>query len=426
MSKLGQSESCTATAMRSPVSAEAWARQIAHLCASAWECVPEMTRRLSAAGFGPDNWPDWESLVQVPLLRKSSLAGLQTAQPPLGGLASEPRHGGQALYMSPGGILEPHLATAEVRLADLLYAAGIRSDDIVLNGFNYHFTPAGLLFHGALSRLGATCLPGGPQNTELLIQFMVRTRATGFVGIGSHLKLLIDQAEAQGLRVGKDIPLRIALVGAEPNADTLRGELRERYGIHCFDLYGTADVGLVAGDCSARDGLHVHPDVLVEIVDPVRRQRLPEGEVGELVMTVNNPEYPMLRYATGDLCSLLPGPCTCGNPQPRISRIMGRADQSARVRGMLLYEHEIRSVVARFPAIEKCQVELTREASRDIVSALLKVSGAWNESQQEAFEQAFKQKCRLRLDELRFTDDPEAFQGSVLRDQRSSIKVGQT
>lgn len=426
LNKIGQSESGASSAIEANVLSGSVDKQIAQLCEIAWERVPELTKRLRSAGYGPGRWPSWDSLIDVPLLRKSSLAALQTAQPPLGGLAPEPYAKGQTLFMSPGGILEPNLPSAETRLVDLLVAAGIRPDDIILNGFSYHFTPAGLLFHGALNRLGATCLPGGPQNTELLIQYMQRTQATGFVGIGSHLKLLIQQAESAGLVIGSDLPLRIALVGAEPGAEASRAELRERYGIHCFDLYGTADVGLVAGDCSASDGLHVHPDVLVEIVDRETGERLPEGQLGELVITVNNPEYPMLRYATGDLCSVMTSPCSCGDSRPRISRIAGRADRSARVRGMLLYEHEIRQLLVSFPGVQQCSITLTREGDRDQVAGVLMVSdGVWTDEERDAFAQAFRQTCRLRLDSLRFTDDTAEFQSGLLRDHRSLTTVGQ-
>lgn len=427
MSKLGQSGCVTFSRVEAASAAEGADRRIARLCEAAWERVPELTQRLRSAGHGPGHWPRWEDLPRVSLLRKSSFAALQAARPPLGGLAPEPYEGGRTLYMSPGGILEPDLPTAEARLADLLAIAGIRPHDIVLNGFSYHFTPAGPLFHAALNRLGAICLPGGPQNADLLIQFMQRTRASGFVGIGSHLKLLIQQAESAGLVIGRDLPLRIALVGAEPDAETIRVALRERYGIHCFDLYGTADVGLVAGDCGARDGLHVHSDVLVEVVDPETGERLPRGRVGELVLTVNNPEYPMLRYATGDLCSLMAPSCPCGDARPRISRIVGRADRSARVRGMLLYEHEIRQLLTRFPEVEECRIDLTRQDERDHVAGVLMVSdGGWNDEQREAFVQAFRQTCRLRLDTLRFTTDPAGFQSGLLRDHRRSTIAGQS
>lgn len=400
---------------------------IAGLCDSAWERVPHLTLRLREAGFGPGQWPTWTSLARLPVLRKSEFVQLQSSHPPLGGLAPEPLGPGHTLYISPGGILEPDLPSAERRLADLLAAAGMRPDDIVLNGFNYHFTPAGQLFQGALKRLGATCLPGGPQNTELLIQFMQRTRATGFVGIGSHLKVLIQRAEAAGLVVGSDLPLRIALVGAEPNAHALRAELRGRYGIHCFDLYGTADVGLVAGDCSAHEGLHIHPEVLVEVVDPVSGERLPDGQVGELVMTVNNPEYPMLRYATGDLCSVLPAPCHCGDTRQRISAIVGRADRSARVRGMLLYEHEIRQLLTRQPDVQHCRIDLTRHDDRDHVRCRLMTSGGlWDDDRREAFSQAFRQACRLRLDAISFSDDPAEFDSGLLRDLRGTHSGGES
>lgn len=396
---------------------------IARLCETAWQQVPELTARLQAAGYGPGNWPTWDQLVALPLLRKSSFAARQAQHPPLGGLAREP-HGASTLFMSPGGILEPTLPTAQARLADLLRQAGLQPDDIVLNGFSYHFTPAGLLFHDAITRLGAICLPGGAQNSELLLQFMHRARATGFVGIGSHLQLLIQQAEERGWAVGRELPLRIALVGAEPGAEELRKQLRQQYGIHCFDLYGTADVGLVAGDCP-EGGLHMHPDVLAEVLDPVEGSRLPDGQIGELVLTVDNPEYPMLRYATGDLSRLLPEPCRCGLHTPRISSILGRADRSARVRGMLLYEHEIRQMVAGFPDVRHCRVDLTRDAGRDRLAATLMLSASsWDQTRIAQFLDAFRLCCRLRLDAVCFSQDVDEFQSGLLQDRRKLNKVG--
>lgn len=389
------------------------------ICEDAWGEVSELTERLRDAGFGPNHWPTWERLSAVPVLSKASFAERQRRDPLLGGLA--PRNlRPEALFMSPGGILEPDMPAAEKRLAELLGSAGMRPGDVVLNGFGYHFTPAGMLFDRALRRLGCTVLAGGGQNTELLIEYMLRTRATGFVGIGSHLKIIIEQAEAQGLEVGVHLPLRIAMVGAEPMTGGVRQMLRERYHIHSFDLYGTADVGLVAGECEHICGLHLHPEVLAEVVDPVSGDRLHAGEVGELVLTVANPDYPMLRYGTGDLATLSEEACACGRTTPRITGVVGRVGNSARVRGMLLYEHVIRRMLETFPEVQGCLVEISRDGDRDRLVGSVALVQPWAGEQIEAFKEAFKSQCRLRLDEVLELADSDAIEGVTLRDLRFS------
>ena len=274
---------------------------IASICAHAWDRAEEPTARLREAGFVPGNWPDWAALAALPVLDKSKLATLQEAAPPFGGTAP-PTTGSGCLFLSPGDIMEPDLPAAEARLAAFFRRSGLGPDDVVLNGFSYHLTPAGLLFHNALLQAGCRVLPAGPQNTDAALTLAARAGATGFVGITSHLKLLFARAEERGM----DLKLRIAFAGGEPFGGPIRAELAARHGVTCLDFYGSADLGVVAGERAGQPGFVLFHGVVAEILDPATNTRLSAGEPGHLVLSVDNPNYPMLRLGTGDIAALAP------------------------------------------------------------------------------------------------------------------------
>jgi phenylacetate-CoA ligase len=333
-------------------------------------------------------------VARVPLLRKATLAERQRADPPLGGLAPSDLVPG-CLFLSPGGILEPMLDRAADRLAELLAGCGFARGDRVLNGFSYHLTPGGMLFDAALRRLGATVLPGGPQNTAQLVELMRRADATGFVGIASHLRVLADAMAEDG---GGRPPLRLAMAGAEPFADPLRRALEADLGIRCHDLYGTAELGVVAAECAAKQGLHFHPDAAPEVVDPETGDRLADDAAGELVLSIDNPEFPLLRFATGDLVRLVHGRCACGADTARIERVLGRVGASARIRGMLVHGPQLRDFALRAGGLAACCVHVTRKGDRDEVRVEYAPASAAAPPAQAMLEVAFRNACRVRAD----------------------------
>ena len=361
--------------------------------------VPELGARLAEALPG-DAVLDWAAAARVALLRKSTLAERQLADPPLGGLA--PRdHVPTSLFLSPGGIVEPMLHRAADRLAELLAACGFARGDRVLNGFSYHLTPGGMLFDAALQRLGATVLPGGPQNTVQVVELMRRAAATGFVGIASHLRVLADAMAEDGR--GRP-PLRVAMAGAEPFADPLRRALEADLDIRCHDLYGTAEAGVVAAECGAKQGLHFHPDVAPEVVDPETGERLAAGAAGELVLSIDNPELPLLRFATGDLVRLGHGRCACGSGMARIVRVLGRVGASARIRGMLVHGAQLRDFALRAGGLAACCLRVTRAGDRDAVSVEYAPASGAGAPSPATLNAAFRDACRVRADRFVATD----------------------
>lgn len=373
--------------------------------------VADLTERLRAAGFSPEQPPAWQTLERVAPRAKSELAALQATRADFGGLG--PAGGGAAaLFWSPGGLMEPRVGATVERLAEQLRTAGFGAGDRVANGFAYHFTPAGLLFHEALVRIGASVLPIGPQHTVQAAEFMARAQASGFVGTASHLLALMQAVHALPAELPRP-PMRRALAGAEPFGDALRRELEARWGIACLDFYGTAEAGIVALECPQHSGLHLHAGVLAELVDPASAQRSDEP-VGELLLSADADELPLLRFATGDLVRLDDRPCACGLATPRLQPL-GRVGDSARVRGMLLHASQLRAF-ARAAGIAACHATLTRQAQRDHIA--VRWHGAGDTPPAEAvLAEAFRNTCRLRADvfEADATLAPHTF---VLADQR--------
>lgn len=366
--------------------------------------VPEIAARLARAGISAaDTGFD---PARVPPLRKSTLRDLQRAAPPWGGMLADGCHP-RAGFMSPGGIVEPLVPRMVERLAEMLHASGFGPAHTVLNGFNYHLTPAGLLFHEALADAGCTVLPAGPQNTAAQAEFATTLGANAFVGIASHLKILFEHQPA--------LSIRLAMAGAEPHAQGVRDVLLAEHGVRCVDMYGFAEGGIVAVSCAQAGALHLHADVLAETVEAAGDARLPEGEAGELVVSLDNPGFPLLRFATGDLVRLDPQACRCG--RRGVLQLLGRADQSARVKGMLLHQSQLRRFMAAVGAIA-CQVSVTRAQDRDRIAASVRMADA-AATDMIALGQAFQDACRLRVDDLSI-DATLAAETCVIQDLRGA------
>lgn len=354
--------------------------------------VVDLGERVRAAGFDATRVPTWDTLSAIAPRAKADLAQLQRERSDYGGLAPAGLRP-IATFWSPGGLAEPHVGAHVERLASLLVKAGFCTGDRVANGFAYHLTPAGLLVHEALVRIGVTVLPIGPQHTVQAAEFLAMSGATGFVGIAAHLKTLLTAIDALPAELPRP-PLARALAGAEPFGDAIRREIEQRWGIACFDFYGTAEAGIVALECDAHAGLHLHPEVMVELAEPGSSIRA-DGPVGELLLTADADELPLLRFATGDLARLDETPCRCGCPTLRLT-ILGRVGASARVRGMLLHASQLRAFAAS-AGLQACRVALTRSGGRDHISLHVAASTALDEA---AIGDAFRSHCRLRADRI--------------------------
>ncbi len=303
------------------------------------------------------------ALARLPVLRKAALVDRQRADPPLGGL------GGRAarfshLFQSPGPIYEPGSRARDWwRAGRFLHAAGVGAGDIVQNCFSYHLTPAGHIFESAAAAVGATVIPAGTGQTELQARAAHDLGATAYAGTPDFLKAILDQADALGL------PLRItrAVVGGGALFPSLRAAYADR-GIACLQCYATADLGLIAYETPAQEGMVIDEGVVVEIVRPGTGDPVPEGEVGEVVVSTLTPDYPLLRFATGDLSAILPGQSACGRTNARLRGWMGRADQTTKIRGMFVRPEQVAAFVARNPGVIRARVVAGREEDRDTMT----------------------------------------------------------
>jgi phenylacetate-CoA ligase len=313
------------------------------------------------------------ALARLPIFRKTDLAAFQKAHPPFGGLNVTPVASAKRLLMSPGPIFEPEGATGDWwGTARALFAAGFRKGDIVHNSFAYHLTPGGFIMESGAQALGCAVIPGGVGNTEQQLEAIAHYRPTGYVGTPDFLKILLDTAE----KSGKDASsVRHGLVSGAALPTSLRDELGRR-GVAVLQCYATAELGVIAYESEAREGMIVNETVIVEIVRPGTGDPLPDGEVGEVVVTSFNRDYPMIRLATGDLSALMPGISPCGRTNARIKGWMGRADQTAKVKGMFVHPKQVAEVAARHPELKRVRLVVDREAEQDTMTLLAECAPA--------------------------------------------------
>ena len=309
------------------------------------------------------------ALATLPLLKKSALKDLQLARPPFGGLATgEPGSMGR-IMMSPGPIFEPEGRGEDWwRSARALYAAGIRKGDIVHNTFSYHLTPGGWLLDAGARALGCAVIAAGPGNTEQQLEAISHLKPTVYVGVPDYLKILLDKAN----ETGKDVSsIKRALVSGGALFPTLRAEYKSR-GIDVVQCYATADLGTIAYESPAPDGavegMIIEEGALIEIVRPGTGDPVPDGEVGELVVTTFNRDYPMIRFATGDLSAILPGLSPCGRTNRRIRGWLGRADQTTKVKGMFVHPEQIAEVAKRHPELGRVRLVVSRDGEQDAMT----------------------------------------------------------
>ena len=311
------------------------------------------------------------ALAKLPVTRKHEMLERQQthrASDPFGGFSAigwralGAKRAARRVFQSPGPIYEPEGAASDYwRFARALFAAGFRAGDLVHNSFSYHLTPAGSMLESGAHALGCTVFPGGVGNTELQLQAMSELRADAYAGTPSFLRIALEKADAAGIALPH---LRKASVGGEAFPAALRDAWRAR-GIEAYQSYGTADLGLIAYETAAREGLVIDEGVIVEIVRPGSGDPLPDGEVGEVVVTTLNPDYPLLRFGTGDLSAMLPGRCPTGRSNARIKGWMGRADQTAKVRGMFVHAGQVAALTRRHPELLRARLVVEGEMAND-------------------------------------------------------------
>lgn len=333
---------------------------ILHLAGGA----PGFAARLQAAGLTPEQIHRADDLNALPVMRKDDLAELQARTPPFGGFLACLPGELKRIFQSPGPIYDPESRQPDYwRWAPALRAAGFGPGDVVLNAFGYHLTPAGAMFEEGLWAAGCAAIPGGVGNQEQQVRALSTLGATGYTGLPSYLKALLDKAEELGL------PLKLtkAFCTAEPLPPSLRAYINQR-GVTVRQGYGTAECGNLGFECEQEDGWHLPEDALVQVCDLTSGQPVSPGESGEIVVTLFTPDYALVRFGTGDLSSLNLEPCPCGRPTPRLMGWQGRVGDAVKIRGMFLHPRQLSQLMSRFPEVSRWQALVTRQEHKDYLA----------------------------------------------------------
>ncbi|MGI9334218.1 MAG: phenylacetate--CoA ligase family protein [Gammaproteobacteria bacterium] len=361
-------------------------RQIAHAQASTSAYASAL------AGVDAARIDSYEALATLPVTRKSELSESQQEAPPFGGFAPYGVGEYARVFSSPGPIFEPESYTADYwRTARALYAAGFRRGDLVHNTFSYHFTPAGSMLEKGAHALGCAVFPAGIGQTEQQVQAIARLKPQGYVGTPSFLNIILDKAAELQADVSS---LRKGLVGGEALPPSLREQIKSR-GLDVLQCYATADLGLIAYESIAKEGMIVDEGVIVEIVRPGTGEQLPAGEVGEVVVTTLNPDYPLIRFATGDMSAVLSGTSPCGRTNLRIKGWMGRADQTTKVKGMFVHPSQVAKVLARHPELGRGRLVVDSVDNMDRMTLKCESQSADLELSR-AVADSLRELCKLR------------------------------
>ncbi len=357
---------------------------------------------------GLDALDDLAGLAALPVLRKADLSARQKATPPFGGL---PVSNAAHIFQSPGPIYEPGGVSHDWwRMGRFLHACGVGKDDIVHNCFGYHLTPAGMIFENGARAVGAAVLPAGTGQTDLQVQAAADIGCTTYAGTPDYLKVILDRAEAQGVA----LKFTKAAVGGGALFPSLRQEYADR-GIACRQSYATADLGNIAYESEAMEGMILDEGVIVEIVTPGTGTPVSPGDVGEVVVTTLNPDYPLIRFATGDLSAVMDGHSPCGRTNTRIKGWMGRADQTTKIKGMFVRPEQVAALVARHSDVSRARVVASRDGQQDAMTVLLETDGR----DPACYEQSILDTLKLRGKVELVAPGALPRDGKVIEDQRS-------
>ena len=384
--------------------AEALARAIGNA-----QSAPALARALR--DVDPELVRSRAELAALPVIRKAELSEAQKKKPPFGGYATRYPHEFNHVFQSPGPIYEPGRVDGDWwRLGRFAFAAGLGSSDILQNCFGYHLTPAGMMFESAARAVGAAVLPAGTGQTELQVRAAADIGTTAYAGTPDYLKVILDKAD----EMGEQLALTRALVSGGALFPSLRQGYADR-GIATLQCYATADLGLIAYESPAMEGMIVDEGVIVEIVRPGTGDPVPDGEVGEVVVTTLNPDYPLIRFATGDLSAVMPGESPCGRTNMRIRGWMGRADQTAKIKGMFVRPEQIAALVARHPEVSRARVIADRSDEMDVMVVQLETKGENPALYEASVLEALKLRGRVEL----VAPGSLPNDGKVIEDRRS-------
>lgn len=380
--------------------------KIKALVAHAYRNAPAIKDILDDAGVSPDDIQSAADLAKIPVTSKDALVEIHKANPPFGGFLAVDPDTLPRIYISPGPIFDPQPPNPDAGegvLAPFRYV-GFGKGDRVLNTFMYHLTPAGLLLDEALQAVGATVIPTGPGNTELQIMMMQALKVSGFVGQPSYLMTILDKIAEMGIPK-EAVTIKKALFSAEPYTPSQRQRFEGEYGMKTTSAYGTADLGIVGYTSDGVQGFCIIDSLYLEIVDPETGQPVASGETGEIVATIFNKAYPLIRFGTGDLGALAPeGASQCDGAQQLLG-LFGRSGDAIKVRGMFLHPNQLMAAKMQFPQITQLQAIITRPENRDHVRVLIELSeGADGTGLPEKIQQLAQAAVRLKIDEVEIVD----------------------
>lgn len=384
-------------------------KQLAYARANA----PALQAHLHGA---PEVLESLQQLSELPVLRKSMLVEAQAGKPPFGGLAALGWGDITRVFASPGPIHEPEPAGSDVwRTARALHAAGMRRGMLLHNTFSYHFTPAGSMLESGAHALGCAVFPAGVGQTEMQVAAMAHLSPDGYIGTPSFLRILLNKAKEDGISLSS---LKYGLVGGEALPPSLRDEL-QTHGVSVLQCYATAELGLISYESDAMEGMIVDEGVIVEIVRPGTGEPVAVGEVGEVLVTLlANTAYPLIRFATGDLSKFLEGPSPCGRSNTRLAGWMGRADQSAKVKGMFVRPEQVAAIVERHPEVKKARLLVTNTDHNDSMELICE-SSSTEDSLVEAVVASVRELTKLRGSVTLVGVGELANDGLVIEDKRT-------
>jgi len=386
--------------------------------AHAYAHAPAVKAKLDRLGLQPGDIRGLEDLPKLPVTAKAELVEMQRKNPPFGGLLAVPLTEIVHVFQSPGPIYDPVARGEGWGFEEGLYAGGFRRGDVCINTFGYHLSPAGMMFDDGLTQLGCAVVPTGVGERENQVEIMRALGVKGYLGMASFLVQIGEKARELGIDPRKDLSLEVAWSIAEPLPPSLRSQVEEMFGCLCRQGYGTADVGCIGYECYHLGGWHVTHRAIVEIVDPTTGAPLPDGETGEVVVTLFNRAYPLLRFGTGDLSALDAGACACGRHAPKLRGWLGRADQLVKVKGMFVHPGQLQGVLKEFPEVKRYRAVATRDGTRDQLTLYIDTGATPEPALVERLQQRLREVLRIGVavaagDDSRFPAD-----GLVLADER--------
>lgn len=367
-----------------------------------YEKSARVKKMLDDAGIDSAAIKSREDLEKLPVTSREKLVDMEQQHPPYAGLENPDIHVDR-IFTSPGPVYEPHLSETDYLWARAFFAAGIRPDDVALNAFSYHLVAAGLTFHSGLRKVGATVVPSGASSSQIQVQLIKDLKVTAYVGTPSFLKAIIEKSKEMDFDFKKDFGVKKACFAAEPLLPDLRRMFETDYGIDTYQMYGATEVGDVAYECFEKKGWHICEETIVEIVDPATGKNVPEGELGEVVVTRLNNIFFLLRFGTGDLSRLITESCPCGRTSYRLAGIAGRVGDAVKVRGLFIAPSQLKMLQAKFNNLP-LQAVVSRTGHDDILKLRIEKispeigSASWEEN----FKKLFREICTVGINTLEY------------------------